>query len=432
MKLEMIGLNHVTSAMETRTRAAIGPDRIEHVTQRLLNHERVDGVVILSTCNRVEIYLSPQRHTEEADLRAIFAEISNLTPDEAAACYVKQDDAAVEHLYRVTSGLDSQMLGEVQILVQVKAAYHTALELACTNGILNTLFLRAIECGKLVRHRTAISQGAVSVAYAAVDVATRIFGKLDGRKILLVGAGDTTRLAAKYLADFGGNSWRVSNRTRENAESLAASINGSVVAFPPAEADLAWADLVVCATSSPEPVIREETANGALHQRKDPMLILDLAMPRDVDERIKDLDNVYLYGVDDFQDMVKANLKAREKEAVRAEKLIAKQVEEFVTWYRENRVAPTIQQLKDVLETIRSTEVQNNSRRFTPENRDQVDEFSKSLMRKVTSLIIANMKRASLDRDDLSLAKAVSQAFAPSDDPYVNQILEKLDHELSH
>lgn len=432
MKLEMIGLNHVTSDLETRARAAIGPDRLEAVATKLLSEEHVDGVVILATCNRVEIYLSPQLHTDETKLRTLFAQISNLTPVEAAACYVKRDDAAVEHLYRVSSGLDSQLLGEVQILAQVKAAYHAALELACTNGILNTLFLRAIECGKLVRHRTAISQGAVSVAYAAVDVASRIFGKLDGRKILLIGAGNTTRLAAKYLADFGGNSWRVSNRTKENAEDLAASLGGTAVAFPPVEEDIAWADLIVSATSSPDLVIREATANGALHQRRDPMLILDLAVPRDIDEHIKDIDNVYLYGVDDFQDMVKANLKAREKEAVRAEKLIVKQVEEFVTWYRENRVAPTIQQLKEVLETIRSAEVQNNARRFTPENRDQVEEFSKSLMRKVTSLMVANMKRASLDRDDLSLAKAISMALAPADDPQVNHILEKLDHELSH
>jgi glutamyl-tRNA reductase len=432
MKLEMIGLNHNTSALETRARAAIGPDRMEAVIARLLKEERVDGAVILSTCNRAEIYLSPQLHTEEPKLRTLFAEICDLTQEEAAACYVKRDDAAVEHLYRVASGLDSQLLGEVQVLSQVKAAYQTALELACTNGVLNTLFLRAIECGKLVRHRTAISQGAVSVAYAAVDVATRIFGKLDGRRILLVGAGETTRLAAKYLADFGGNSWRVSNRTRENAVSLAESLCGTTVAFPPEEADIAWADLIVSATSSSEVVITVETANAALHQRKDPMLILDLAVPRDVDDRLKALENVYLYSVDDFQDIVKANLKAREKEALRAEKLIVKQVEEFVTWYRENRVAPTIQQLKEVLETIRTAEVQNNARRFSPDNRDQVEEFSKSLMRKVTSLIIANMKRASLDRDDLSLAKAVSMAFAPSDDADVNHILERLDHELSH
>jgi glutamyl-tRNA reductase len=268
--------------------------------------------------------------------------------------------------------------------------------------------------------------------WAAVDIANRVFGKLDRRKILLVGAGETTRLAAKYLAEFGGNSWRVSNRTQANAEDFAASLGGSAVAFPPSEADIAWADLIVSATSSPEPVIREEAANGALHLRKDPMLILDLAVPRDVDARIRDFDNVYLYGIDDFHDIVRANLKAREREAVRAEKLIAKQVEEFVTWYRENRVAPTIRQLKEVLEAIRMAEVRNNARRFTPENREQVDEFSKSLMRKVTSLIIGNMKRASLDRDDLSLAKAVSMAFAPSDDTDVDQILEKLDYELSH
>lgn len=432
MKVELIGLNHTTSSLETRARAAIAPERMSDVANRLLALKYVEGVVILSTCNRAELYFSPLRHFEEQEIRSLFAEICNLTPEEAVAAYWLRDDKATEHLFKVASGLDSQMLGEVQILAQVKAAYHTALELACTNGILNTLFMRAIECGKLVRHRTEISQGAVSVAYAAVDVAERMYGKLHDHNILLVGAGETIRLAAKYLADAGAEHWRVSNRTRENAETLAANLKGAVAAFPPSDADIAWADIIVSATSSTEPVVTFERHGKALEQRLDPTLILDLAVPCDIDERIKRLDTVYVYAVDDFTEMVKANIKAREKEAVRAEKLVLKQVEEFVTWYRENRVAPTIEQLRDVLESIRSAEVQNSVRRFTPENRDQVDEFSKSLMRKVIGLLAANMKRASLDRDDLSLARAVSLAFASKDDGQVNNVLEKLDHELSH
>jgi glutamyl-tRNA reductase len=432
MKIEMIGLCHTNAALETRARAAIAPERMVEVVNRLLAQQYVEGVVVLSTCNRVEFYFSPLRHFDEPVLRALFAELCNLTPEEAAAPYIMRDDRAVEHLFRVASGLESQMLGEVQILAQVKNAYHTALELAATNSILNTLFLRAIECGKLVRHRTAISQGAVSVAYAAVDVAQRMFGNLSEHNILLVGAGETIRLATKYLEDAGASRWRICNRTRENAEKLAVALNATVTAFPPEPADISWADIIISATSSTEPVVTLERAGKALEQRKKPTLILDLAVPGDVDEKLKNLDTVYVYSVDDFSEIVKVNLKAREKEAVRAEKLVVKQVEDYVTWYRENRVAPTIEQLRDVLESIRSAEVQNNAKRFTPENRDQVDEFSKSLMRKVIGLLAANMKRASLDRDDLSLARAVTMAFASSKDGNVNQVLEKLDHELSH
>lgn len=432
MKLEMIGICHATSTLETRAKAAVGADRLAAVTKRLLDLPDVDGAVVLSTCNRVEIYLSPHRHLDDAVLRETFAEIGSLTGSETAAAYIKRDDQAVQHLFRVASGLESQMLGEVQILTQVKSAYQAAVELACTNGVLNTLFLRAIECGKLVRHRTAISQGAVSVAYAAVDVAQRVFHDFSTCKILLVGAGDTTRLAAKYLADFGATQWRVSNRTRENAAALAAQLGGTVAAFPPLADDILWADMIVAATGAPEPVVRDHANGAALEQRKDPLLILDLAVPCDVDAALKRYNNVYLYTVDDFKDMVAANLKAREREALRAEKLVEKQVAEFAKWYRENRVAPTIEQLKDVLETIRVHEVQINVRRFTAENHEQVDEFSKSLMRKVTSLIVANMKRASGDRNDLSLARAVALAFAGGNDAHVHHVLEKLDHELSH
>jgi glutamyl-tRNA reductase len=432
MKLEMIGLNHTTAVLATRDRAAIGPERMGEVVERLRGVQHVEGVVILSTCNRVEIYFSPSYHFTDDLLRELFAEVCSLTADEAAQAYIYRDDHAARHLFRVASGLDSQLLGETQILVQVKGAYQSALELASSNAFLNRVFLRAIECGKLVRHRTAISQGAVSVAYAAVDLAMRVFGNLERHNVLLVGAGETVRLASKYLADAGAKSWRVSNRTRANADALAGILGGAVTHFPPVEEDIAWADVIVCATSSPDAVITADLARKALLRRKDPSVILDLAVPRDVEPSLTNTENAYVYSVDDFQELVETNLRARQKEAIRAEKLIEKQVEEFVEWYRENRIAPTIQQLQEVLEGIRSTEVENNARRFCSDDREQVEKFSKSLIQKVTSLIIANMKQARVDGKDLSLAQAVSQAFAPPDGGDVKDVIEKLNHELSH
>ncbi len=432
MKLEMIGFNHTIFDTEARGRAAITPDRMSELADRILEDDNVEGVVILSTCNRVELYLSPKLHFDESELRVLFAELCHLSSAESYEPYVMRDADVAHHLFRVASGLDSQLLGEVQILSQVKQAYHAALELACTNGILNKLFLQAIECGKLVRHRTGISQGAVSVAFAAVDLAERVFGKLSGRKVLLVGAGETIQLASKYIADSGTTDWRICNRTMERAEALATMLNGQTVPFPPREEDLAWADLVVSATSSSEPVISAETVKHALTPRREPALLLDLAIPRDIDPSLQSADDIYVYCVDDFREMVEANLKTREREAVRASKLVERQVEEFVTWYRENRIAPTIQQLQIVLEAIRTSEVENNAHRFTPEDREQVEKFSRSMMKKVTSLIVANMKRASLDKNDLSVARAVTMAFAREDETVVNDVLEKLDHELSH
>jgi glutamyl-tRNA reductase len=432
VKLELIGLNHTIFSAEIRGRAAINPDHLSDVVNRILENENVEGVVVLSTCNRVELYLSPKLHSSEAELRSLFADVCHLTREESFEPYIMRDAEVTQHLLRVASGLDSQFLGEVQILTQVKQAYHTALQLACTNSILNRLFLQAIECGKLVRTRTGISQGAVSVAYAAVDLAERVFGKLTDRKVLLVGAGETIQLASKYIAESGATSWRVSNRTPERAQLLADALGGEVAAWPVREEDLAWADLIVSATNSPDVVISAESVKHALAHRREPVLFLDLAVPRDVDPALQSADDIYVYCVDDFREMVEANLKLREREAVRAAKLVDREVEEFVTWYRENRIAPTIQQLQLVLEAIRTTEVENNAHRFTPEDREQMEKFSRAMMKKVTSLIVANLKRASLDKNDLSVARAVTMAFAREDQTSVKEVLEKLDHELSH
>ncbi len=432
MKLEMIGLNHRTSVLTTREHAAIGPDRLPGIVDRLLKEENIEGVVVLSTCNRTEIYISPTFHFQDSQLRTLFAEVCRLSDSEVESAYLYRDKQAARQLFRVASGLDSQMLGEIQVLAQVKQAYQTALELACTTGILNRVFLQAIECGKLVRTRTAISRGAVSVAMAAIEVAKRIFGDLAKQNILLIGAGNTTKLAAKYLADAGGKSWRVINRTKERAIEFANSIGGIAVDFPARDEEIAWADIVVSATSSPEAIVREPVFRSYLKERKRPLLFLDLAVPRDIDPKIGEHEAIYLYTVDDFKDLVAANVKQREQEAVRAEKLVAEQVESFDEWYRENRIAPTIQQLQLVLESIRTAEVEQQAHRFSVDAREEVDRFSKSMMRKVMSLLVANMKRASVDRNDISLARAVTVAFSGSDPNSVQQVLEKLDHELSH
>lgn len=432
MKLEMIGLNHRNAPMSLRERAAIAPDAMPAILDRLVRHSNVEGAAILSTCNRAELYLSPTFHFDETELRSLYADIFGLDGHECEVAYVHRDAAAVKHLFRVASGLDSQMLGEIQILAQVKSAYSTALELACTSGILNKLFTQAIFCGKQVRTRTAISQGAVSVAYAAIEVAQRLFSKLSEKNILLVGAGETSRLAAKYLVDAGVCSWRVSNRTAAHAAELAEQIGAQITNFPPAAEDIAWADLVVSATSSPEPIIRCEACSTALKSRRRPLLFLDLAVPRDVESRFAEFDDVYVYTVDDFQDLVAANLKARHKEAVRAEELVEKEVAIFSEWYKENRIAPSIQQLQAALESIRANEVEQQARHFRPEDREEVEKFSRSMMKKVTSLIIANMRRAAADGNDLTLARAVTVAFAGKDQRAIDEILEKLNHELSH
>jgi glutamyl-tRNA reductase len=320
----------------------------------------------------------------------------------------------------------------VQILGQLKNAYHTALEEGTTNSVLNKAFLRAVEAGKRIRQETDISRGAVSMASASVTMAERIFGNLAGRRVLLVGAGQTARLAAKYLAGAGVDRWVVCNRTRSNADAVADLIGGRVADFPPTVEDLAWADLIVAATSSSEPVITFDRMRRAKKRAAGVQLLLDLAVPRDSEAAIAELPDLYLYTVDDFEDLVAANLEARRTEAKRAERLIEHLVAEFNDWYQEHRIVPAVQQLQDALEELRAREVERNARRFHETEREQVDRFSRALMRKVAALFIANLKRASLEDDDLGMAMAVARAVAPEGEGDLDEVLQRLDNELSH
>ena len=433
MRLELIGLNHRTSTIEIRERASLGPDRVTDALRIMSGVANLEGLAILSTCNRTEIYLSPIDHHQSEELQRLYSRVTGLETEHTSEAYILRDDEAIRHMVRVAAGLDSQMLGEVQILGQMKDAYAKALDAGATNTILNKALLRAIAAGKDVRNRTGISQGAVSVASAAVQMAQRIFGSLDGRRVLLVGAGETARLAANHLSGVGVTDWRVTNRTEANAKVVADLLGGRVTTFPPEPEDIEWADLVVSATGASEPVIGGEAVTASLKKRRRALLVLDLAVPRDVDPSLSKLSDIYLYTVDDFNELVAVNLKTREKEAKRAEQIVEKHVEEFVTWYRENRVTPTIMQLHAVLEELRHHEVERNRKRFQPEDHEQLDLFSKALMRKVEGLMAANLRQASSRDDDLTMAHAVARAMARDpEDEEVKAVLERLRQEGSH
>lgn len=431
MNVEMIGINHKTSDLAARDKAAINPERFSEVTRTINGTSGIEGSVILSTCNRVEIYTSPRKHLSDSDLKNIFGKITGLDKADYENAYIYRDEAAVRHLFRVASGLDSQLLGEVQILGQVKSAYYSALEIGSVTGFLNRLFLKAIECGKFVRERTAVSQGAVSVAYAAVDLAGKIFGNLEKLKILIIGAGETGWLAATHFHGAGVSFWKISNRTRERAETLAKELEGETIGFPPSTDEINWADIVVSATGAPDYVIKSDHISHLIKKRDNPICFLDLAVPRDIDPGLRDSDNTFVYSIDDFNELVEANLKARQKEAERAERLVAQKVESFVKWHRENRVAPTIQQLQEIVEGIRLAELEKSLNKFSETDREAAKKLTKSLVKKIISLIILNMKKASVDKDDLSLARAVLLAFSKEDES-IKKTLEKLDHELSH
>jgi glutamyl-tRNA reductase len=433
VRLELIGLNHRVAPLEVRERASLSPEQVDGALRGLTGGANLDGAAILSTCNRTELYLSPREHHPLGELQAMYCHLTGVESEHAQAAYVHRDDEAMRHLVRVAAGLDSQMLGEVQIIGQLKNAYDRAREAGATNNILNKALLRAIEAGKDVRNRTGISQGAVSVASAAVQMAQRIFGSLAGRRVLLVGAGETARLAANHLAGQGVIDWRVANRTEANAKVVADLLGGRVVAFPPGCDDIEWADIVVSATGADEPVIAGTECRAGVKKRRRSLLLLDLAVPRDIDPALAAGDDCFLYTVDDFNELVEANLEQRVHEARRAESLVDKHVEEFSSWYRQNRVAPSIQQLHAVLEELRAREVARNKKRFRAEDHGELEKFSQALMRKVEGMIAINLRQASLKDDDLKMAEDIVRAVARDEsDENVKQVIEQLRQEGSH
>lgn len=433
MRLELIGLNHRVAAIEVREQASLSPDQVEGALRGMVGVGNLDGAAILSTCNRTELYLSPREHFPDEELRRLYCRLTGLEEEFARTAYVLRDDEAIRHLVRVSAGLDSQMLGEVQIIGQLRDAYTRAQDVGATNNILNKALTRALEAGKDVRNRTGISQGAVSVASAAVQMAQRIFGNLEGRRVLLVGAGETARLAANHLGGQGVTDWRVANRTEGNARVVADLLGGRVVSFPPSPEDVDWADIVVSATGASDPVIAGDPCLQKLRKRRRSLLLLDLAMPRDIDPALGQFDDVFLYTVDDFNELVEANLQQREKEARRAESIVDKHVDEFVAWYRQNRVAPSIQRLHQVLEELRRQEVERNRKRFTAEDHEQLEKFSVALMKKVEGLFASNLRQSSLQDDSLSMAEEVVRAVArEGEDADVQEVLKQLRQEGSH
>lgn len=432
MKLEMIGINHKTSSIEVREKAVFGQERLDCVLASINLDENIKGIAILSTCNRTELYLSPLEHQSEEQLRQLFVKHAGIDELEVTDAYMLRDTDVVLHIFRVASGLDSQILGEKQILGQVKQAYLRALTQKTTNKILNRLFIKAIECGKQVRTNTEISSGAVSVASVTVQLANKIFGSLDECNVLLIGTGDTARLAARHLSSAGVTKWRVSNRTLQNAQDLAQMLHGDVTSFPPHPDDISWADFIVTATSAQEPIITYETVKQAQKHRQNNLLILDLAVPRDVEAGVEQLPDLYIYTIDDFRELVASNLEARQREAIHAEKIIQRLASDFVEWYQKNRIAPMIEQIQSILEQIRLEQLEKVYGRFDKSDHQKLDAFSRSLIKKVVSLIIANIKKANNDVTEIELAKAVSVALASDKSDQTKYLLEILDYELSH
>ncbi|HDI3226464.1 TPA: glutamyl-tRNA reductase [Vibrio cholerae] len=363
MSLLAIGINHNTASVELREKVAFGPEKLSLALNQLSTSSHVKGGVILSTCNRTEIYCDVRSASKNKVIEWL-SQFHQVSLDELKpSLYVHEEQAAIRHLMRVACGLDSLVLGEPQILGQVKQAYAEARENHAVNPATEKLFQKAFSVAKRVRTETEIGGSAVSVAYAACTLAKHIFESLADATVLLVGAGETIELVAKHLAGHHCKRMIVANRTRERALSLAQQFGADVIALNEIPDYLAQADIVISSTASPLPIIGKGMVESALKARRhQPMLLVDIAVPRDIEPQVGKLNDAYLYSVDDLQSIVDSNIEQRKVEAIQAEAIVSEESATFMSWMRSLQAVDSIRdyrkQANDTREDLLSKSLQ--------------------------------------------------------------------------
>jgi len=369
MNLVLVGVNHKTAPVELREQlCSLIPDPQE-AYRRLQSFPELQEVIYYTTCNRVEVVsATPEADAAAARLRAFLSEAPEAPPEALkAALYVRQDREAVQHLFRVAASLDALVVGEPQILGQVKEAYRQATLYRATGAILNRLLHKTFSVAKRVRTETGIGDHAVSVSYAAVSLGRKIFGTLKGKTVLLVGAGEMAELALEHLKGQEVARIVVANRTLERAVKLARRFNGSPASLEELETHLLAADILISSTGAPTYLLTQEQVKAAMRRRKQrPLFLIDIAVPRDLDPRINDLDNVYLYNIDDLKEVVAVNTQRRVAEAAQAERLVAGEALKFMDWLETLAVFPTIISLKDKAERICQAELKKTLSQLGP------------------------------------------------------------------
>jgi len=357
MTLLALGINHKTAPVALRERVTFSPDTLEQALNSLLAQPLVQGGVVLSTCNRTELYLSvEQQENLQEQLVTWLCDYHKLSVDEVRkSLYWHHDNDAVSHLMRVASGLDSLVLGEPQILGQVKKAFADSQRGHSLSSELERMFQKSFSVAKRVRTETEIGASAVSVAFAACTLARQIFESLSTVSVLLVGAGETIELAARHLHQHKVKKLMIANRTRARAQVLADEVGAEVISLPDIDSRLAEADIIISSTASPLPIIGKGMVERALKQRRNqPMLLVDIAVPRDVEPEVGKLPNAYLYSVDDLQAIIESNMAQRQAAAVQAETIVVQESSEFMSWLRAQSAVETIRDYRSQAEQVRA------------------------------------------------------------------------------
>jgi glutamyl-tRNA reductase len=402
MSIVLVGVNHKTAPVEVRERLAFTDEACAESLHALVDGERISEGLIVSTCNRVEVLASTVSLEGLAGATHIGDFLSRTRGVPAdffrQHLYTHLDDDAVRHVFRVASSLDSMVVGEPQVIGQVRHSYSLAVDAGTAGRVLHKLVHHALHVAKRVRNETGIAASAVSISYTAVELGKKIFGTLKGATVMLVGAGEMAELAAQHLSNAGASRIIVANRTLETAQTLAAKFSGEAIDFAALPARLAEADVIICSTAASDYVITREMARAALEtRRKRPAFFIDISVPRNVDPAVGEIGNLFVFDIDDLESVIASNIREREREAERAELIVESEVMQFQQALRQLDLGPTVAALRERLHEIARDEFKRQRTRLgnlTPEQERAVESLLTSTVNKIAHPVITRLRRS--------------------------------------
>jgi glutamyl-tRNA reductase len=413
MNFQLIGVNHNSAPLEVRERLAVPEAQLPDAIGALVKQPGVEEGMVISTCNRVEL-LTSSNHV--ADLHGFLRSYFGVSSDAIRPhIYEFQEREAVRHVFRVAASLDSMVVGEPQILGQVKEAYAVARGLGAVHSALEALLSRAFAVAKKVRSETSIGSSSVSIASVAVQMAEKIFGSLEGKTIYLIGAGKMAELAARHLIGHGAGRIIISNRTHERAVQLAEAFGGEAIPFDQWQETAQSADIILTSTGATEPLFRKEHGEKLRAKRRNrPVFFIDIAVPRNVDPAVNKLDGLFVYDVDDLQSIASSNSTERKKEAERAEKIVELEVDRFAARMKSLAVVPTILSLQEYCETIRQAEIdriRGKLGKITPEQEAAIDGMTRGIINKLLHTPITTLKSTAAHPEAETIHEMIRRLF---------------------
>jgi glutamyl-tRNA reductase len=416
MRLFAVGISHRTAPVELRECVDFTRRGLESALSALAERKVTREAVVLSTCNRAEIYASAESEAAAEACSRFISEFNDVSWDEVAPhVMIYRGPQAADHLFRVAAGLDSLVVGEPQILGQVKDAFAMASGLKSTGALTNRLFTSAFSVGKRVRSETGLGEGAVSVSFAAIALAKKIFGAFNQLNVLILGAGEMAKLTGVHLKAQAVNQLTIASRTFETADAMAHDLGGTAVPWSAVSDALADADIVVTATGAKDPVLTRTRVEESMRRRRGrPLFIIDIALPRDVEPEVGSLDQVFLYNIDDLQSIVKENLTRRTSEVERAESIVREEVSRFTAWMQSREVLPTVIALRERFEAIRLAELKRLEPKMstlTPDARARVDEITHLLVEKLLLTPTEQLKSTGDESLAVAYADALNRLF---------------------